>query len=140
MNIYSIFINKRGLFSPSYQNQNGSGCELLPVKRTVKNHKIFSTSNVKVAGHFFTRRHCCAESADEISVSGCARDTSKQLLAGGQPASVCPRPLVRERIFRVAASRAARQSRRMSLDSASRSIRESPDADWNGRFIYAASW
>ena len=37
--------------------------ELLPVKRTVKNHKILATSNVIVAGRFFPADTAFTESA-----------------------------------------------------------------------------
>ena len=41
-----------------------SHCELLPVKRTVKNQKILATSNRNVAGCFFVESgHCFTESA-----------------------------------------------------------------------------
>ena len=59
-------------------------CELLPVKRTVKNQKVLSISNINVAGRFFASRHCYAEYADKIGVSGCAIDKSNPFLANHQ--------------------------------------------------------
>ena len=48
----------------SHKNKtSGELVELLPVKRTVKNHKILATSNVIVAGRFFPADTAFTESA-----------------------------------------------------------------------------
>ena len=97
------------------------GChtfEPLPVKRTVKNQKILATSNRNVAGCFLWRQTLFHRVCNKRGVSGCAKDELNNLLAGRQPASVNPRPLVRVRIFRVTSSSAARPSASvLSLDS-----------------------
>ena len=58
----------------SSKNENPRRCELLPVKRTVKNQKIMATSNRNVAGCFLGKQTLFHRVCNERCVSGFARD------------------------------------------------------------------